>query len=124
MGFEQLANSDFERAVSRGFWRQILNWFKGTDNQLLPFDEVRARLPMYGQHYVGMRQVEVNKIVGSFGRYRDFDRVFLPLQRKTKDRWVSIDKAHYKQIPLPPVELYKIGDIYFVKDGNHRVSVA
>lgn len=124
MGFEQQASSDFERAVSRGFWRQVLTWLTGADNSLLPFDEVRARLPMSGQHYVGLRQVETDKIVGSFGRYRDFDRVFLPLQRTTKDRWVSIGQAHYRQAPLPPVELYKIGEIYFVKDGNHRVSVA
>jgi len=124
MGLEQLASSDYERAVSRGFSRQVLNWLKGTDNTLLPFDEVRARLPMYGQFYRGLQQVEIDKIIGSFGRYRDFDRVFLPIQRTTKDRWISINKAHYRQVPLPPVELYKIGEIYFVKDGNHRVSVA
>jgi len=124
MVFEQLASSDYERAVSRGFFRKVLKWLTGADNQLLPFDEVRARLPMSGQSYRGLKQVDIDKIVGSFGRYLDFDRVFLPIQRTTKDRWVSIDKAHYQQVPLPPVELYKIGDIYFVKDGNHRVSVA
>ncbi len=124
MGLEQLASSDYERAISRGFSRQVLNWLTGTDNKLLPFDEVRARLPMSGQFYRGLHQVEIDKIVGSIGRYRDFDRVFLPIQRTTKDRWISINKAHYRQEPLPPVELYKIGEIYFVKDGNHRVSVA
>jgi hypothetical protein len=124
MVFEQLASSDYERAVSRGFFRKVLNKLTGTENKLLPFDEVRARLPMSGQSYRGLKQVEIDKIVGSFGRYLDFDRVFLPIQRTTKDRWVSINKAHYQQIPLPPVELYKIGEIYFVKDGNHRISVA
>jgi hypothetical protein len=49
---------------------------------------------------------------------------FLPIQSQTKGRWISIDKAHYEDIYLPPVDLYKIGEIYFVKDGNHRVSVA
>lgn len=124
MSFQKFAQDDFERAVSRGFWRQILSRLTGEDNTLLPYDEVRQRLSIRGQHYVGLRQVEINLIVGSTGRYHDFDRAFLPLQRRTKNRWVSIDKAHYEQKPLPPVDLIKIGDIYFVRDGNHRVSVA
>lgn len=121
---QKLAQDDFERAASRGFWRSILKRIMGEENTLLPFDEVRERLPIQGQHYLGLRQVEIDLIVGSMGRYHDFDRAFLPLQRRTRDRWISIDKAHYEDVPLPPVELFKIGEIYFVKDGNHRVSVA
>ncbi len=124
MSFNQLANQDFERAVFRGFWRKILARFTGANIELLPYDEVRERLPFRGQHYLGMKQVPIEKIVGSVGRYQDFDRAFLPTQTRTRDRWISIDKAHYDQVNLPPVELYKMGDIYFVKDGNHRVSVA
>ena len=124
MSITQLTNDDFERAVSRGFWRKVLNLLTGGDNQLLPFEEIREHLPMRGQHYAGLQQVEIDQIVGSFGRYQDFDRAFLPRQRRTKDRWVSIDRAHYQQIALPPVDLYKIGEVYFVKDGNHRISVA
>lgn len=124
MSFQKFAQDDFERAVSRGFWRKILSRLTGEDNSLLPYDEVRQRLSIRGQHYVGLRQVETNLIVGSTGRYHDFDRAFLPLQRRTKNRWVSIDQAHYEEKPLPPVDLIKIGDIYFVRDGNHRVSVA
>jgi hypothetical protein len=122
--FDNIANQDFQRAINRASWRKILSRLTGSDNQLLPYDEVRARLPMRGQHYTGLHQVPIDKIVGSIGRYKDFDRAFLPIQNRTKDRWISIDKAHYEDVPLPPVELYKIGDIYFVKDGNHRVSVA
>jgi len=122
--FDQMAKQDFDRASNKASWRRILSWLTGSDNKLLPYDEVRARLPMRGQHYIGLQQVPIDKIVGSMGRYNDFDRVFLPTQARTKDRWISIDKAHYSDIHLPPVELYKIGDIYFVKDGNHRVSVA
>ena len=124
MSMNELANQDFERAVVRAFWRKIFARLKGEKNDLLPFDEVRERLPIRGQHYIGLKQVSVDKIIGSMGRYQDFDRVFLPIQVRTKDRWVSIDKAHYAQVILPPVDLYKIGDVYFVKDGNHRVSVA
>jgi hypothetical protein len=122
--FDQMANQDFNRALNRASWKKILSWLTGGDNKLLPYDEVRARLPVRGQHYTGLHQVPIEKIVGSMGRYNDFDRAFLPTQDRTKDRWISIDKAHYSDIPLPPVELYKIGDIYFVKDGNHRISVA
>lgn len=119
-----MANQDFERAVFKGFWRKILALLRGENNELLPFDEIRSQLPIRGQHDIGMQEVPIGKIVGSVGRYHDFDRAFLPIQTRTKDRWVNIDKAHYAQVPLPAVELFKIGEIYFVKDGNHRISVA
>ena len=124
MALDQMANQDFERAVRKSFWRRIITKIRGEENDLLPFDEVREKIKIQGQRYIGLRQVEVEKIIGSVGRYRDFDRIFLPVQKRTRSRWVSVDKAHYEQIPLPPVDLYKIGEVYFVKDGNHRVSVA
>jgi hypothetical protein len=124
MNINQFAQQDYERAMSKGFWRKILTWISGESNELLPFDEVREKLKIQGQRYAGLQQIPINLILGSVGRYRDFDRIFLPKQRRTKDRWVNIDKAYYEQIPLPPVDLYQIGEIYFVKDGNHRVSVA
>lgn len=124
MSFDNMANLDFERAFQKGFWRKVLRWLTGESNDLLPFDAVKDRLPIQGQHYIGLCQVPIDQIVGSMGRYRDFDRAFVPLQKRTKDRWVSIDKAHYESISLPAVELYKMGDVYFVRDGNHRVSVA
>lgn len=124
MSYDQAASQDFERALVKGFWRKVVSWLKGDSNELLPFDEVRGRLPIRGQHYVGHKEVPIDRIVGSLGRYRDFDRAFLPTQTRTKDRWINIDKAHYSQALLPAVELFKMGEIYFVKDGNHRVSVA
>jgi len=68
--------------------------------------------------------VPIDRIVGSVGRYRDFDRAFLPRQVRTRDRWESVDRAHREGTEVPAIELYKIGEVYFVKDGNHRVSVA
>jgi hypothetical protein len=124
MGFEKMAHDDFDRARWKAFWRRVTTLITRKSNQLLPFDEVRGRLPLKGQHYLGLRQVPIDKIVGSQGRYLDFDRAFLPVQARTRDRWISIDKAHYHHVPLPAVDLFKMGDIYFVKDGNHRVSVA
>ncbi len=124
MGLEQKASQDFDRAFSKAFWRRVLSRLTRETNALLPFDEVREKLPLKGQHYLGLRQVPIDQIIGSAGRYRDFDRAFLPVQDRTRARWESIDKAHYADVILPPVELYKIGEVYFVKDGNHRVSVA
>ena len=122
--FKQMAHSDFDRARRRAFWRKIQAWLTGKDNALLPYEEVRRRLPFQGQRYIGEQTVPIENIIGSEGRYRDFDRAFLPTQDETNERWISIGSAHYADVLLPPVELYKIGDVYFVKDGNHRVSVA
>ena len=122
--YESLAYEDFERAYQRSWWRKLIARLTGRSNELLPFDEVRDALPYRGQRDIGLQVVPLNKIVGSVGRYRDFDRAFLPIQRQTSERWVNIRKAHYRDVSLPPVDLYKIGDVYFVKDGNHRVSVA
>jgi hypothetical protein len=124
MAIDKLAHDDFDRARWKAFWRKVTTLLTGKKNELLPFDEVRGRIPMKGQHYIGLQQVPIDKIIGSLGRYRDFDRAFLPVQIRTRDRWINIDKAHYHQVNLPAVDLFKMGEIYFVKDGNHRVSVA
>ena len=121
---QAIARTDFQTAHRRGFLRKVTSWFTNKDNSLLPFDEVVKQLPICGQHYLGMREIPLNKVVGSVGRYHDFDRAFLPLRTHTKSRWMSIDTAHLQDVILPPIEVYKIGEAYFVKDGNHRVSVA
>jgi len=120
----RLAKEDFDAALRKGFWRSVFSWLRRSDNQLLPFDEFRRHLPMMGQSYIGMHQIPIDQIIGSVGRYRDFDGAFLPRTERSRPRWESIDRAHIENVPLPPIEVYKIGEIYFVKDGNHRVSVA
>ena len=86
--------------------------------------DVRTCLTIRGQRSLGLRVVPVQQIVGSEGRYRDFDRRFLPRAAYLQHRWSNVAQAMAQGIDLPPVDLYKIGDIYFVRDGNHRVSVA
>ncbi len=124
MALDHKANEDFKRAVSKALWRRVSSWLKPEKNDLIPFHEIRRRLPIKGQSYLGLQTVPLDSIIGSTGRYRDFDRAFLPRQTRTRQRWLNIDMAHLADIQLPPVELYKIGEAYFVKDGNHRVSVA
>lgn len=121
---EAITRSDFEKALRKGFWRSILTWFTQQDNNLLPFDEIRKALPVSSQFDIGMKEIPLDQIVGSVGRYQDFDRVFLPRFHFMSARWMSINKAHYQDIILPPIEVYKLGEVYFVRDGNHRVSVA
>jgi hypothetical protein len=116
--------SDFFRARTRAFFNELLSLFSGTSNTLLPYDEVKEKLHIGGPIYRGVRTVEVGKIVGSVNRYRDFDRTFLPARNRLVTRWTQVDRAFYKDIGLPPVVLYKVGDVYFVVDGHHRVSVA
>lgn len=121
---KHIADSEFETALRRGFWRSVMSWFRQRNNKLLPFDEVRKALPIHGQYYAGLHEIPLEKVVGSVARYNDFDRAFIPRQRHTRQRWINIDIAKLTDVPLPPIEVYKIGEIYFVKDGNHRVSVA
>jgi len=124
ISYSSVARSDFEQAYKKGFWRAIFSWMAQKENNLLPFDEVRQLLPFSSQHDMGMQQILIDEIIGSVNRYQDFDRAFLPRQTHTRDRWESIDKAMLQELNLPPIEVYQIGSVYFVKDGNHRVSVA
>jgi hypothetical protein len=118
------AGEDFSRARTKEFLSRIASALGPSKDRLLALDEVRFLLRPVGEVYKGIRAVPVNLIVGSEGRYRDFNRHFLPRHDHLRSRWMSIDIAHYEEIPLPPVRLYEIGGLYFVRDGNHRVSVA
>lgn len=120
----QLAHVDFDRARRRAFLNELSSIFSRKPNLLLSFDEVQRILPIKGQYHKGFQQVPISQIIGSVGRYNDFDRAFLPTQSFTRPRWESVDVAHLSDVELPPVQLYKVDTVYFVKDGNHRVSVA
>jgi hypothetical protein len=93
-------------------------------DKLLSFNDVKEILKPKNQTYRGMQTVPLNRIVGSEGRYRDFNKYFLPKSDHLKSRWVRVDEARINDIILPPIQLYEIGGVYFVRDGNHRVSVA
>ena len=126
MDYDFQADKDFTRARRRAFLRRIGAFLRRDpgSNRLLSFDEVRSALGAVEQVYLGMRTVPVEKIVGSVGRHRDFDGAFLPSKGELGDRWKRIDRMMLRSEELPPISLYKIGDAYFVRDGNHRVSVA
>jgi hypothetical protein len=122
--FTDRSTIDFQRARTRSFLHLIRSALSGRPRKLLAFDEVREKLHLGGPLYRGVQTVPLAQIVGSVDRYRDFDRLFLPTQSHTGDRWRKVNRAWYEEINLPPVLLYKVGQAYFVVDGNHRVSVA
>jgi hypothetical protein len=126
MNSGEQADRDFSRARRRAFLRRVGAFLRNdpASNKLLSFDEVRSALGAVERVSLGMRTVAVADIVGSVGRHRDFDRAFLPSKGELGERWKKIDRLMQKAEELPPVSLFKIGDAYFVNDGNHRVSVA
>ena len=121
---EKMALADFEQALRKATWRDWFSWLTHKSNNLLPLTQIRQCLGFKGQHDLGLRTVPMDRIIGSQGRSGDFDRAFFPRQSRTRTRWVRIDTAYYQDVSLPPVDLIKIGEDYFVEDGNHRVSVA
>lgn len=106
-----------------GFLKRLFSLAKKEPALLLPFDWVKEKIPIRGWRYLGLQEVEVEKIVGSVDRYDDFTRAFLPL-RGEDPRQERIDKAMERGEVLPPVKLYKLGGVYFVVDGHHRVAAA
>jgi hypothetical protein len=117
-------HADFARARSRAFLNDILGFLLGRPKRLLSYDQVKEKLHIGGPIHRGIRTVEIARIVGSVNRYVDFDHAFLPLNNRIASRWQNIDRAFYEDISLPPIVLYKVGEVYFVVDGHHRVSVA
>src|SRR3954447_16278095 len=121
---EEKVRHDFERARQKAILHDLLGILKRQSNELIPYHEVKRRLSPERESYRGFQVVPVHQIVGSVDRFRDFDREFLPRRSNTAGRWKNIDRAYYHDVRLPPIQLYKVGDVYWVKDGNHRVSVA
>jgi nucleotide-binding universal stress UspA family protein len=115
---------DFRRARQRAALQEILGRLTGRPSNLLNFEEVRRRVRASGVESKTLREIPLDAIVGSVGRYADFTRTFLPRRDSDEERWARIKVATSDLVGLPPIELYQIGDVYFVLDGNHRVSVA
>jgi uncharacterized ParB-like nuclease family protein len=114
----------FNAARRRAFIQDILAELSGRPEELLSFDQTREQLHL-GEPVpdIEVREIPLDKIVGSVGRYRDFNRAFLPRAPIDPQRWSRIERLRGR-IDLPPIDVFQVGDVYFVRDGNHRVSVA
>ncbi|MFL7838566.1 MAG: hypothetical protein AB8I52_07240 [Candidatus Promineifilaceae bacterium] len=119
-----VALQDFRNARRRAAVRAVLGRFQGSSLELLSYEEVASQLRITGQVERGVRDIAVEKIVGSVGRYDEFDSAFLPKKDHDAQRWASVRAAASDPTKLPPIDVYQIDDAYFVIDGNHRVSIA
>lgn len=118
------ARERFRRSVTQAQMGDLLGLVTNAERDLVSYDEVVAKLQARQQIAKGTEMVPLENIVGSVGRYRDFTRNFLPRAGVNEERWTRLDAALNSMEGFPPVELFKIGEVYFVRDGNHRVSVA
>lgn len=118
------AERDYQKARMQAFWTAIWGRLTGQSTELMSFDEVKQKLRLRDDRYLGLQEIPLESIVGSVGRYKDFNRQFLPKSSINKDRWKAVDALTLGLEGFPPIEVYKVGDAYFVLDGNHRVSVA
>ncbi|NHN36375.1 universal stress protein [Pseudomaricurvus alcaniphilus] len=129
MSFEFRSNpagalEDFRRARRRAALQEVVSQLKGESADLLSYEDVHRKLRGQEDSLRELKDIPINSIVGSVGRYKDFNRSFLPRGGIRSERWARVKMAMTGLTGVPPIEVYQIGEVYFVKDGNHRVSVA
>ncbi|KOX29466.1 chromosome partitioning protein ParB [Saccharothrix sp. NRRL B-16348] len=115
------------RARRRQVMSRLAAWLRREPddvNIMLPFHEVVESLGMLSERRLGLRTIRLDSIVGSVDRTRDFDRRFRPTSARVRERWQRLALAQRRGEAVPPIEVYRVGDLHFVQDGHHRVSVA
>ncbi len=123
-GYSQMSAADFRRARRQASMSDIMARLTGRSNDLLSYEDVRRRLRAQQSGVRVLKDIPLNAIVGSVGRYTDFSRGFLPRNESDRSRWLRVRGVMESMEGVPPIEVYQIGDAYFVADGNHRVSIA
>ncbi|HEX3749133.1 MAG TPA: chromosome partitioning protein ParB, partial [Streptosporangiaceae bacterium] len=123
--------ADVENDFLRIRRRQVLSRLagrlrRGPDdvNVIMPYDEVVAALGFRAEQYLGLRTIKLEAVVGTVDSRRDFDRRFRPTTGRVRERWERLALAQRRGESIPPIDVYQVGDLYFVKDGHHRVSIA
>jgi hypothetical protein len=126
LNIEEQVDFDFTRARHRASFRSIRARIVGgsASTRMRSLEDVSNKLGAFNRVRLGRRVVAVEKIVGSVGRFRDFDRNFLPTHGSLEMKWKRIDRAYHRGQDLPPVALFEVGGSFFMEDGNHHVSVA
>jgi hypothetical protein len=121
------AEHDFLRVRRRQVLSRLAAWLRREPDdvsEILPFDEVVAALGRLGERRLGLQSIPLESIVGSVDRTRDFDRWFRPRSGRSRERWERLAKAQRRGESIPPIDVYRVGELHFVRDGHHRVSVA
>jgi hypothetical protein len=119
--------NDFLRARRRQFLAALahrLRGGRGDGSRLVPLDEVVGPLGWRGARSLGLQTIRLDTIVGTVGARRDFDRRFRPTSTRVRSRWEQLALAQRRGAAIPPIEVYRVGDLHFVADGHHRVSIA
>lgn len=122
----QLAVQDFQSAHLRAKLQGVLARITGRSNELLSYEEIASKLILQGRSDKGIQTIPVDAIIGSVGRYTDFTRTFMPRRAEDRQRWANVKAAMLDPLGegVPAIEVYKVSEVYFVLDGNHRVSIA
>ena len=118
---------DFNRARRRQMLARFAGWLRGQPGhvrRILLLDEVVASLGWRGEHYLGLQTIQLDTVAGTVDSRRDFDRKFRPTSNRVRQRWERLDLAQRRGVSLPPIDVYRVGDLHFVMDGHHRVSIA
>lgn len=118
------SEEDFNRAHTKAFFNEIQHFLSPEEATLISLNDVKQMIKSNAETYMGMQVIPIKNIVGSEGRYNDFDNRFFPKSSHLRNRWEHVDQAALESINLPPIKVYEISGLYFVRDGNHRVSVA
>ncbi len=122
--YSMAESREWRQARQSAFVQDVLGTFSQRSADLMSFEDVQQKLQLCNLQYLDLQEVALDQIVGSVGRYSDFTRAFFPRQDHLRERWQRIEELVATGRDLPPIELYKVGQVYFVRDGNHRVSVA
>ena len=121
-----LAIQDFQSAHLRAKLQGVLARVTGRSNELLSYEDIASKLKLQGRSDRGIQTIPVDAIIGSVGRYTEFTRTFLPRRAEDQQRWANVKAATFNPVGegMPPIEVYRVSEVYFVMDGNHRVSIA
>ena len=120
----QMAIRDFQSARQKAGVQEVLARITGKSAELLSYNDVAEKLKLRVSMERGLQDIPLDSIIGSVGRNTDFTRTFLPRRSNNQQRWANVKTAMESGTGLPPIDVYKVGEVYFVIDGNHRVSIA
>jgi hypothetical protein len=119
-----IAINHFRSALFDGWISRIKRRILGQQQWLYDLVSLKPQIALQGGSYSGIKVIGIHKIIGTEGRAATFDIDFYPVSEESRERWINMAIAYLARIPLPPVELIQVGDVYFVRDGHHRISVA
>lgn len=117
------AEEDWNQARRKALYQGVVCFFKKCSVDLLSFDDVRTKLDLLQRIDRGLQEIPLDRVRGSVGRATDFNSAFLPRKKHMRERWERVDVA-MREGKTPPIDVYQVGEAYFVVDGNHRVSIA